>query len=197
MKVHVIACKVMEPEFSCIPNGDFSATYLEQGLHRTPRKMPEAIREEVERLAATDVEAIVLGYGLCSNGIVGVKAVKQPIIIPRIDDCIALFLGSYATYLKEFREQPGTYYLTKGWIEKAQSPLMTYEEYLKKYDEDTVKWLFNEEFKNYTRIALIDDGSYNPDLYYQHAVENAQLLKIKCEIIKGSLRFFEKLVKGP
>lgn len=197
MKVHVIACKVTEPEWSSIQDAEFSITYLEQGLHNTPAKMPDTISAEVKRLAETDADMIVLGYGLCSNGIVGVKAENQPIIVPRVDDCIALFLGSYDTYLREFREQPGTYYLTKGWIEKARSPLKVYEEYRKKYDEETVNWLFREEFKNYTRIALIDNGSYDAGLYYQHALENAQFLKVKCETLKGSLRFFEKMVKGP
>ena len=53
----------------------------------------------------------------------GVKAKGHPIIIPRgRHHCIALFLGSCEKYLEEHRKEPGTYYLTKGWIEEGKSP---------------------------------------------------------------------------
>ena len=40
-----------------------------------------------------DTETIILGYGLCSMGVVGLKATHSMLIIPRQDDCIAIFLA--------------------------------------------------------------------------------------------------------
>ncbi|GAH63322.1 unnamed protein product, partial [marine sediment metagenome] len=88
--------------------------FLEQGLHRTPTKMPNIIQGKIHQ-ADDKIDYIVLGYSLCGNGIVGVKAEKQPLVIPKAHDCIDLFLGSLEARLKEQQKAPGTYYLTKGW----------------------------------------------------------------------------------
>ena len=53
-----------------------------------------------EILASVDeskYEAILLGYGLCSNGLVGLTARSIPLVIP-VHDCITLFLGSKEQY---------------------------------------------------------------------------------------------------
>ena len=63
------------------------------------------------------------GYGLCSQGVIGVRANDCTLVVPRVDDCIAIFLGSASAYKKQSRTEPGTYYLTKGWIEVGESPL--------------------------------------------------------------------------
>ena len=54
----------------------------------------------------------ILGYGLCSNGVVGVQTQNQPLIVPRVHDCISLFLGSAESHRNQLAEYPGTYYLT-------------------------------------------------------------------------------------
>ena len=76
---------------------------------------------------ASYATAIVLGYGLCSNGLVGVTARRQKLIVPRCHDCIALFLGSPARYDAVFRDHPGTFYLTPGWVKENQDPLGIYQ----------------------------------------------------------------------
>ena len=51
-------------------------------------------------------------------------------------------------------------------------------------------------FKNYSRLALIDTGAYDPDQYRSYAQENADFLGTKYEEIQGSLALFDKLMKG-
>ena len=101
----------MEPEIEAVRAGSQAVEiiYLEQGLHRTPKKLPEIIQERIDQ-AASYATVIVLGYGLCSNGLVGVTARRQKLIVPRCHDCISLFLGSPARYDAVFRDYPGTYY---------------------------------------------------------------------------------------
>lgn len=68
----LVACRVMEPELEAARGGEdgVEIRYLDQGLHRTPQKMAAAIQEQVDQ-AAVYASRIVVGYGLCSNGIVG------------------------------------------------------------------------------------------------------------------------------
>ena len=106
----VIACRVMEPELNrVLAEGGEGAEiiYLDQALHRTPAKLISQLQEKIDQVARR-ASRIVLGYGLCSNGVVGVTARQQGLLIPRCHDCIALFLGSPNRHLDIFRKKPGT-----------------------------------------------------------------------------------------
>jgi hypothetical protein len=48
-------------------------------------------------------------------------------VVSKVDNCIAIFLGSEKAYKAQFRTEPGTYYLTKGWIEAGDSPFDEYD----------------------------------------------------------------------
>jgi len=196
MKYLVIACNIMRDELLRFQTNGISFVFLEQSLHRTPQKMKPIVQEEMDKAENWEGDYIILSYGLCSNGIVGVKSKSHSIVIPRVHDCIALFLGSWEKYMEEHKKEPGTYYLTKGWIEEGKSPLGIYQEYCKRYDKETAEWVIKEELKNYTRIALVDMGVDLSEVYRDHAKENARFLHLRYEEVKGSLAFFEKMLRG-
>lgn len=196
MNYLVIACNIMRDELLHFQTNGISFVFLEQSLHRTPQKMKPIIQEEIDKAESWDGDYIILSYGLCSNGILGVKPKSHPIVIPRVHDCIALFLGSWERYMEEHKKEPGTYYLTKGWIEEGKSPIGIYKEYCQRYDKETAEWVIKEELKNYTRIALVDIGVGLSETHREHAKENARFLHLRYEEIKGSLEFFEKMLRG-
>jgi len=192
----------MEPELAHVvaeKNGEDDRTdilYLEQALHRTPAKLLCQLQEKIDQVART-ASRVILGYGLCSNGVVGVTARQQGLLIPRCHDCIALFLGSPARYEKIFREKPGTYYLTPGWVADNQDPLGLIEEHVPRYGRETAQWVIEEELKHYTHIALIDTGVEEMAPLRARAMENAAVLKKQYEEIPGSLAYFRELLRGP
>jgi hypothetical protein len=195
----VIACNVMKPELEWVSEGGGKVEihYLDQGLHRSPQHMAAVIQEKID--AVRDQAAfIVLGYGLCSNGIVGLKARSQPLIIPRCHDCIAFFLGSPEEYIRNFRIHPGTYYLTPGWVAAKKDPLgIVEEEYAPRYGRETAVWIMEEELKHYTHIALIDTGIGDILPLRKRAQENARFFRKDYREIRGSLEFFRRLLNGP
>ena len=195
-KYLVIACNIMKDELLRFQTNGISFVFLEQSLHRTPQKMKPIIQEEIDGAESWEGDYIILGYGLCSNGIVGVKSKNHSIVIPRVHDCITLFFGSPERFMEEHKKEPGTYYLTKGWIEEGKSPLGVYQEYCQRYDRETAEWVIKEELKNYTRIALVDIGVGLSDSHREHAKENARFLNLRYEEINGSLAFFEKMLRG-
>jgi len=160
MKTVILACSVMRTEIEEVlsPDTEVEVRYLEQALHRTPHLMTGRLQAEIDAVAGY-AGRIVLGYGLCSNGIVGVAARQQSIIVPRCHDCITLFLGSRASYDELFHKIPGTYYLTPGWIEEKKDPLGIVEfDYTPRVGSETAIWAMQEELKHYTHIALISSG---------------------------------------
>ncbi len=163
-KTVVIACKVLEDLFQH-HLGDTEAVFLEYGLHRVPQKLAPAIQEHVDRVPPGTV--IILGYGLCGNGLVGLKAGEHTLVVPRVDDCISMLLGSYQRYQEETSRQPGTYYLSKGWLEGGTDPLKEYEGYLQKHDPETARWLIDTQFGHYSRLLFVgtqeaDFARYGP-----------------------------------
>lgn len=197
MEYLVIACNIMKEELLHFQTEETSFVFLEQSLHRTPQKMKEAIQEEIHKAKEWAGDTIILGYGLCSNGIVGIQANRHPLIIPRVHDCIAMFLGSSERYMEEHRKEPGTYYLTPGWIEEGKSPLGIYDEYCQRYPKDMAEWAIKEELKHYTRIALVETELGSSETHRRHALENARFFNLKFEPIKGSLGYFQKMLRGP
>ena len=198
----IIACRVMEPELAHLvaeKNGEDDGTdilYLEQALHRTPAKLLGQLQEKIDQAART-ASRIVLGYGLCAKGIAGVTAEEPELIIPRCHDCIALFLGSPNRHLEIFREKPGTYYLTPGWVAEKKDPLGIIEEQVPRYGRETARWVIEEELKHYTHIALIDTGVAEMAPLRARAMENAAVLKKRYEEIPGNLDYFRELLRGP
>ena len=192
----------MEPELAHLvaeKNGEDDGTdilYLEQALHRTPAKLISQLQEKIDQVART-ASRIVLGYGLCAKGIAGVTAGEPELIIPRCHDCIALFLGSPNRHLEIFREKPGTYYLTPGWVAEKKDPLGIIEEQVPRYGRETARWVIEEELKHYTHIALIDTGVAEMAPLRARAMENAAVLKKRYEEIPGNLDYFRELLHGP
>lgn len=146
-------------------------TFMEYGFHRTPDLMTPALQEQLDRLAEPSV--VIIGYGLCGNGLANLKSGRHTLIIPRADDCITLLLGSYQSYMTEFNAEPGTYYLTKGWLESGSHPLKEYRDLLEKYDKETADWIIDEQYRNYKRIVLVAPNQQELDAYRDKAREVA------------------------
>ena len=195
----IVACRVMEPELEKARDHDsrVEIRYLDQGLHRTPETMADLIQPQVDE-AAQNAVRIVLGYGLCSNGIVGVKAGPQGLLIPSCHDCIAFFLGSPEAYGKAFEERPGTYYLTPGWVSERKDPLgIVEDDYTARVGREMAVWAMEEELKHYTHISLINTGIGDLGPLRERAKENARFFEKKYKEVQGNLTFFRKLIHGP
>ena len=170
MKLILIACKVLYREFcyyTAISQNRLELRFLEQGLHNEPSKLRKSVQTEIDGVDETDqYDAILLGYGLCSNGIEGLRSKKHRLVIPRAHDCITFFLGSKERYTEYFEDHPGTYWYTPGWIETdgaADKPRYdaVYREYVEKYGEDNAKYLFEVMqgwIEHYDRAAYVDLG---------------------------------------
>jgi hypothetical protein len=196
-KRQLIACEVFKDEFEAVSPPDVVCTYLPQGLHRTPGKMPAAVQEVVDGLAA-DTELVILGYGLCSNGVVGVTARTAPIVMPKVHDCIALLLGSRERYEEEVHACAGSYYITPGWAKYGITSLTCYKtEYLPKYGEEDARYIARELLKNYKRVVFINHGVGDIELGRAHTQEFARIFELESGETAGSLDYLRRLVLGP
>ena len=191
----LIACATLIEEMSpFIPSG-MSYEVLEFGLHTDPESLKRELQDEIDSLAP-DIETVLLGYGLCSQGVVGLRSGSRTLIIPRVDDCIAMVLGSAVEYQKQHHSVPGTYYLTKGWIEFGDTPFGEYNMLVKRYGEQIAQRIMNQILKNYTRLAFIRTGNIKLEYYREHARSLAERFGLRYEEIEGSDVLIKKMLRG-
>jgi hypothetical protein len=192
----ILACATVIEEMQALMPAGLTAETLDFGLHVRPEALKVKLQEAVDKIDRP-IHYIVLGYGLCSQAVVGLKSERCTLIIPRVDDCIGIFLGSAEAYRQQASQTPGTYYLTKGWLEAGDTPFSEHDELIKKYGEVKAARITGQMLKNYTRIALIDTGKYELERYRQTARAYASRFDLRFEEIPGSLKLVMKMLNGP
>ena len=195
-RTKVIACAtVIEEMLAHLPR-NVETCVLDFGLHVNPEVLRGALQETIDA-SATSADTFLLGYGLCSQAVVGLRANGCTLVVPKVDDCIAIFLGSEQAYKAQFRTEPGTYYMTKGWIEAGDSPFGEYDDMVEQYGEGKARYLMAKLLKNYTRLALINTGEYELDRYRDYCRHAAERFSLRYEEITGSNILIKKLLHGP
>jgi hypothetical protein len=198
LPVVVISCQVLQDLLvDLLPDGlAQQVTFMDYGLHRVPGKMAGALQELLEGLAEPSL--VVLGYGLCGTGLKGLRAGPHTLLVPRVDDCITLLLGSYRSYMREFQAAPGTYYLSKGWLESGSHPLIEYEEYVPRYGEKEAMWIMDQQYQHYERLVMVAHNQTDLDAYRPRAQEVARFCErwgMRYEEMLGSDRYVRRLVE--
>jgi hypothetical protein len=179
---------------------------MEQGLHDEPEKLRSEVQKALDNICdiqGRPYDASLLGYGLCSNGIVGLSA-KIPVVAPRGHDCITLLLGSKDRYQEYFDSHRGVYWYSPGWIESGKQPSKEryeklLEEYKEKYGDDNAQYLMEVEqswIKEYNWATYIDWGLADSDEYKNYTKRCAEFLHWNYDELKGSPVLMQKLVDG-
>ena len=195
-RIKVIACATVIEEMLPYLPPNITTEVLDFGLHRTPEKLREALQEAIDK-NCDGADTILLGYGLCSMGVVGLTAPTCTLVVPRVDDCIAIFLGSNGAYRKQSEKEPGTFYLTKGWIEVCDTPDDEYNRLIERYGQKRADRVMDVMFRHYTRLLYIDTGQADQERYRDSARLNAKRLNLRYEEIPGSVALIRKMISGP
>lgn len=195
MRLKLLCCKVLCREVSeIIAKSDnyIDVTFIRQGLHNVPQQLKSTLQSEIDKIDSdSDIctcsseefqfDAILLGYGLCSNSVLGLKSKKYTIIMPRAHDCITLFLGSKEAYSDYFKNgDGGIYWYSPGWIDNVLMPgeqkeKRDYDVYTEKYDEDSAQFLVESQMESYKKYKMAGFINTCPPLYekYSEITKNA------------------------
>lgn len=195
-RTKVIACATVIEEMLPLMPPDLAYEVLDFGLHLVPGSLKLRLQEAIDA-ACVDYDTLILGYGLCSMAVVGLQSRNCTIVVPRVDDCIACFLGSRDAYTAQNKKEPGTYYLTKGWIEVSDTILDEYNRSVEKYGQERAERIMRIMLNNYKRLVYIDTGTENQDYYREYARRVAEKFNLRFEEVKGSNSLIYRTLYGP
>lgn len=217
MYLKLISCEIFYREMcfavSCSRN-QVDVAFLPKGLHdQGARAMRLALQSEVDRVDGADYEAVLLGYGLCGNGISGLKARQLPLVVPRAHDCITLFMGSQSRYLEYFWEHPGTYFKTTGWIERGGDLQqlgagefkelagigMSYDDMVEKYGKENADYLLKQlggYVSKYSRMAYINMGLKGEQPFELKTRREAAQRNMEFDRLEGDISLIQRLIDG-
>jgi hypothetical protein len=205
-KYHTIACHVLWREFcyyASLSRNTHDFHFLEQGLHNTPDILRTRLQEAVDAVTG-DCDAILIGYGLCSNGVEGIRARDKRLVIIRAHDCITFLLGSKERYREYFDAHPGTYWYSPGWIDDSIMPGKDRQDkmrrqYIETYGEENAQYLMEAEqgwYSKYSNAAYVDLGFYPAEQHKQYTRDCAKWLNWDCDMLAGDPRLMVDLLEG-
>ncbi len=218
MRLKLISCEVFYRELcetvARSPH-QVDLEFLPKGLHDIGcAGMQARLQSAIDAVPADRFDAVMLGYGLCNNGIAGLTARALPIIVPRAHDCMTLFFGAMKRYEEHFQANPGTYYLTTGWIERGEPTGelrqlsiqhvsgmdKTYQELVEKYGEDNARYLYDmlgDQTRHYRRMTFVRMGIEPDGSFEAEARARAAEKGLTFALEEGDMRLIRMLVNGP
>lgn len=212
--VQIIACGVLAVDLKKIAaelGTDIRHKYLPGGLHNEPTKLRLQLQEAIDKTSDQGgVGRIAVGYGVCGRGTVGIQARDIPVAIPRVHDCIALFLGSDDAYRQEFAKYPGTFYYSAGWCDEKVQPradkdpeawmidkTVTLAELTEQYGPVHAQEIFaflSSWQQNYQRAVYIDTGVKSKGWYERQARDMADKYGWSFDRLQGDPSLLTKLL---
>ena len=182
----IIACQTIGNEVQILVEKTVALETLEAGLHNHGQRLKDAIAVSVNRVDG-NYDPIVLGYGLCANAVLGLSTDKSTLIIPSI----AMMPGSSEAYQALLKDNPGTYFLSRGWIDSRITLLDEFENLVERYGQKRALWVQKKMFQNYAQLVYVDtnmapstaqesiakSAAAYMDLSYRKVAGTAELLK--------------------
>ena len=191
----LIACPAVLGELADGATSHVDCRRLEPRLHLNVERLREALAEAVAE-ADEPGATIVLGFGLCSRSVLGLRTEHATLVVPRVDDCIAMLLGSNEAFAAEFEKAPGSYYLAKAYLEECDTVLSDHEKLIEKRGAERAEYMMGLMLKDYTRLVLIDTGRYDLAPYRAHVAGFAERFGLAVEEAAGTTRLIDALVTG-
>ena len=206
----LISCNIFQRELCAAialsPN-IVDPEFLEVGLHENSADLKRRLQERADEASNGAYDAVLLGYGLCGNGLAGLTARGLPLVIARAHDCCTMLLGSRAAFLEAFGESLSASWSSAGYIERSTGifrhaePILSSGEYAElaaKYGEENARYVYD------TLHPPIEEK----ELRFIETPETAHLgferaMRAKAEeegkefrLLRGSSRLLRALVAG-
>lgn len=194
----LIICESVAAECASLIPAAMRVETVPFAMHREPERLHAYLQELIDKVPE-ELTHVLLGFGLCSNAVVGLCSRCHSLVAPRVHDCIALFCGSQERFRLLAEEEPGTLYLTWRYIESAEGTyhLMEYDRFAARFGEAEAERIIGLLLRHYRRALLLETGEYPINAYRPVAREFCKRHGLDYAEERGSRSMIERLIRGP
>jgi hypothetical protein len=191
MKKVMIGCNVLRKEAEALLDcSDIECRWIQESLHNTPDLLHTEIQKAIDQ--ESDADIIFLSYGLCGQALAGIEARACPLVIPRIDDCIAMILAD-RTDLGDLRRS--SYFVSQGWLWGEDGIGYEHDRIKEKYGEKRALRIARAMFKNYSYLLFIKTG-VETQADRDKCQAMAEKLGLQVNETTGNIQMLEDMLKG-
>lgn len=215
MRLKMISCEVFAREVNYCASLSphiVDTEFTEKDAHDHSPTLRRQIQERIDAVGTSgeSYDAILLGYGLCGNSILGLRATDVPLVVPRAHDCCTICLGSRKRFEEEFRDNPSTPFSSSGYLERGGSYLReptledptgtgdTFQEYVEKYGEENARYIVDAMTVERTdnRLVYIEVPEFSHLGYADACRTRAQADGRDFALLPGDIRLIRMLTAG-
>lgn len=193
----MIACATLRTEIEHVmaKRGiERRVVWLEHHLHNVPTKLKEELQSAID--GVSDADRVLLGFGNCGNVVQGLVSSDFELIVPRLDDCISLVLGSQL-YRQAYSSEHKAFYLTDGWLDGESTITRDYEQLYEEQGEEEADEVMAMMYAHYETMAYLDTGLYDIAKLMEETRHLCEVIDVKQVIEPATLSYVEQLVCGP
>ena len=120
MKTVILCCASLEKEVRLsMAHKEISYTLhiLTDNNHDVPNRLREAIQRELDGIQ--DADRVLMAFGTCGGAMVGLRTGSFQLILPRVDDCLSLLMGSMEQRYAALQGGFGIF-LTESWLSSSR-----------------------------------------------------------------------------
>jgi len=182
--------------------------------HNEPRKLNKILQDKIDAIKTSGrkYDAVVLGFGLCGNAVIGLSC-PVPMVIPRAHDCCTVHMGSREKFLAAFEGLLSARWCSTGYYERCNminrnyfgtEQLSTYKtsaeymSYVEKYGEDNADYIWQSlhpPIETDEAVYIKIDGFEHSGAFENYGAEIAKTDK-KLKIVDGDISMLRALLDG-
>lgn len=127
MRLKLIGCEVLTREI-CLGVASSPHTidieFTAKDLHNQSSALRAHLQERIDAaVLERRYDAVLLGFGLCGNATLELRAREIPLVLPRAHDCCTLFLGSREKFNRHFGDNLSAPFTSTGYMERSDGNL--------------------------------------------------------------------------
>lgn len=197
MKVKILCCRTLEPEVRLAMARCGSAAeliVLQENNHDVPRKLRENIQAQLDKMV--DADRVLMAFTTCGGAMAGLKTGDFELVIPRVDDCLSLLMGSMERR-RDVLEGGFGMFVTESWLNHEKGIEAELERICRTYPPERAQRVIRAMYGNFDSLNVIDTGAYDLNTILPRTQKLAERLHLKHRIAAGTTAFLEALLQGP
>lgn len=197
MKVKILSCRTLVPEVrlamkkcGCEPELEV----LEENDHDAPRRLRCNIQKKLD--AMRDADRVLMAFTTCGGAMVGLRTGDFELVIPRLDDCLSLLMGSMEQRKAVLGGGFGIF-VTKEWMDHEKSAEAELTRIQETYKPERARRVIEAMYGHFDSLNVIDTGAYDIAAILPRTETLAQRLNLQHRIVQGTTAYLEQLLQGP